>query len=198
MSVSRGTRDTVRRVPPTQPTLREATPADAERVARAAVEAWASYASFAPAGWHAPAYEPELEQTRKFIADPEQWCLLAEVGDALVGQIAILPAASAVRSVDDPGLAHMRNLFVREDHWGTGLALTLHAAALEAARARGFERMRLFSAAGQSRARRFYEREGWVPAGPEFHDPVPNLAIIEYRYELRDRPPRPSPPGASR
>ena len=45
--------------------------------------------------------------------------------------------------------------------------------------------MRLFTPVGHGRARRFYEREGWVPAGEEFHDAGPDLVLIEYRYALR-------------
>jgi hypothetical protein len=52
------------------------------------------------------------------------------------------------------------------------------------ARERGSARMRLFTPAGHGRARRFYEREGWVPAGEEFHAAGPNLVLIEYRYAL--------------
>ncbi len=42
-------------------------------------------------------------------------------------------------------------------------------------------------AAGQARARRFYEREGWVPVSDPFDDPIPGLTMIEYRYTLSDR-----------
>jgi GNAT superfamily N-acetyltransferase len=108
-------------------------------------------------------------------------CLVAESGGDVVGQITVLPAARAPRPVDDPSLAHISNLFVRRDHWGTPLAADLHRAALEAAAERGFTELRLFVATGQARARRFYEREGWRPAGDPFHDPVPGLEMIEYR-----------------
>ena len=37
-------------------------------------------------------------------------------------------------------------------------------------------------AAGQTRARRFYEREGWRPVSEPFDDPTPGLTMIEYRY----------------
>ena len=113
------------------------------------------------------------------------WCLLAETESGLVGQVTILPVALAPHPVDDPALAHFRNLYVDPAMWGTSLARDLHAAAVDAARERGFAAMRLYSAAGQVRARRFYEREGWVLAGEEFHDPVPDLVIVEYRYTLR-------------
>ena len=63
----------------------------------------------------------------------------------------------------------------------------LDRAAVEAAGARGFTELRLFVAAGQARARRFYEREGWLPAGDPFDDPIPGLTMIESRYRLRDQ-----------
>ena len=49
--------------------------------------------------------------------------------------------------VDEPGLAHLRNLFVDREFWGTGLASELHGAAIVAARERGFAQMRLFTPA---------------------------------------------------
>jgi hypothetical protein len=44
--------------------------------------------------------------------------------------------------------------------------------------------MRLFTPAAHGRARRFYEREGWAAAGGEFHDPTPDLVLVEYRLGL--------------
>jgi len=164
--------------------LRPATPADAEPLARGMVEGMEVYRSFAPAGWSPPPLGEEVEHTRHLLGDDRVWTLVAEAGGELVGQITILPAAIAGRPVDDPQLAHLRNLFLRQDHWGTGLARTLHDAALDEARRRGFTRIRLIVAAGYGRARRFYEREGWAPDGDEVFDPVPGLVILEYRRAL--------------
>src|SRR5690348_15157427 len=111
-------------------TLRAATPADADRLARAVSDGLESYRSFAPVGWEPPgADDPH---------DGEMLCLVAEDDGGLAGQVTIQPAAGAARPVGEPGLAHLRNLFVRADLWGTGLARTLHDAALDAARERGF------------------------------------------------------------
>jgi GNAT superfamily N-acetyltransferase len=164
--------------------LRPATPADAEPLARGMVEGMEVYRSFAPAGWSPPPLGEEVEHTRHLLGDDRVWTLVAEAAGELVGQITILPAAIAGRPVDDPQLAHLRNLFLRQDHWGTGLARTLHDAALDEARRRGFTRIRLIVAAGYGRARRFYEREGWAPDGDEVFDPVPGLVILEYRRAL--------------
>jgi GNAT superfamily N-acetyltransferase len=167
--------------------LRRATVADAEPVARGVIEGVEDYPSFAPPGWTAPAFEAELEHSREALADPAVYCLLAESEGALIGQVTVLPAARAPRPVEDWSLAHVSNLLVRRDHWGAGLASTLHRAAIETAGERGFTEFRLFVAAGQARARRFYEREGWLPAGDPFDEPIWGLTFIEYRYRPRDR-----------
>lgn len=169
---------------PPPPCLRAATAADAEQLGRAVVEGVDGYRSFAPRGWTPPSLTSEVEHLRGLLDDPNVWCMLAQAQGEVVGQITVLPAARAARPVDDPALAHLRNLVVRRDLWGTGLASSLHAAGLEAARERGFAEMRLFTPAAHGRARRFYEREGWVPAGEEFHDAGPGLVLVEYRHAL--------------
>ena len=166
--------------------IRRATSADAEPLALGVIEGVEDYPSFAPPGWTAPSFQAELKHVREALADADVYCLVAESGSGLVGQITLLPAARTSRPVDDSSLAHISNLFVRRDYWGVGLASALHRAALEAADARGFTELRLFVAAGQTRARRFYEREGWLPASNPFDDPIWGLTFIEYRYRFRD------------
>jgi GNAT superfamily N-acetyltransferase len=167
-----------------QPCFRAATPSDAESLAQAVIDGVEDYRSFAPPDWTPPSLAGEVEHLYELLADDQVWCLLAEADGELVGQITVLPATRAARPVDDPALAHLSNIFVRRDRWGSGLARALHDAGVEAARERGFAQMRLFCAAGQARARRFYEREGWVPEGEAFHDPRPNLVLVEYRLAL--------------
>ena len=162
-------------------TLRPATTADAEALARGAVEGVADYVAFAPPGWAGPAFEAELSHTREVLADPDFHCLVAELDGAVVGQVTTVPAAKAARAVQEPGLAHLRNLYVDRAQWGSGVARALMEAAVEDATKRGFTALRLFVAEGQARARRFYEREGWQSTGEPFFDAVPGLSMVEYR-----------------
>jgi GNAT superfamily N-acetyltransferase len=159
-------------------------PADAEALARGAVEGVAGYVAFAPPGWVGPAFEEELAHTREVLADPDFHCLVAELGGAVVGQVTTVPAAKAARAVAEPGLAHLRNLYVDRAQWGTGVARALMQAAVDDATRRGFTALRLFVAEGQARARRFYEREGWRAEGEPFFDAVPGLSMVEYRRPL--------------
>jgi GNAT superfamily N-acetyltransferase len=171
-------------MPGAEPNYRPGTVADAEAVARLVIDGFEEYRSFAPEGWSPPSLAGEVERLGELLPDPDVWCLLAESGGELAGQVTFMPAARHWSAVDDPSLAHLRTLFVRRDFWGTGVATALHAAAVEEARERAYAHMRLFTPAQQRRARRFYEREGWAVAGDEYHDPGPDLVIVEYRRAL--------------
>jgi GNAT superfamily N-acetyltransferase len=112
------------------------------------------------------------------------WCAVADVAGEVAGHAAFLPATRARHPVADPELAHLWQLFVRRAFWGSGVAHALHAAAVDAATARGFTAMRLFTPAGQARARRFYEREGWAARGRPRDDSAFGMVVVEYRLVL--------------
>jgi diamine N-acetyltransferase len=164
--------------------LRRAEPVDAERMVAVTAEGFATYHAFAPPEWSPPEAGGELERLQRLLPDPDVWYVVAEHGGELVGHVGFLPADRALHAVADPSLAHFRQLFVRTAHWGTGLAARLHAAAIAEATARGFRTMRLFTPAAQARARRFYEREGWVLARPPAFEQLIGLEMAEYRREL--------------
>lgn len=167
------------------PLIRAATPGDAEAMDALAVAGIATYRAFAPEGWAPPAAGGAVERTRAWLEGDDAFALIAEDADGTqAGHVMFVPAIRARVPSDDPALAHLAQLFLRPDQWGTGLAtLLLRRATAEASR-RGFTAMRLFSAAGQARARRFYEREGWAVAGPERLDADIGLDIVEYRRPL--------------
>ena len=164
--------------------LRAAQPDDAEALAANVMEAFEGYRSFAPEGWEPPPAERELFHIRDRLADPGTVCVVAEVAGGIAGHVGFFDAALARRPERERGLAHFWQLFVRPGHQGTGVASALMRAAVDAGRERGFLTMRLFTPALQARARRFYEREGWVASSePEPH-PDMGLDIVEYRLRL--------------
>jgi GNAT superfamily N-acetyltransferase len=165
-------------------TLRPARTADAEQLARAVADGFAAYREFAPRDWAPPSYEHELELLEQGLPEADVWALLAEADGRLAGHVAIRSAATAPFSSSEPGLAHFWQLFLDPAWHGSGLAVALHDAALGAAGERGYVAIRLFAAAGQARARRFYEREGWAAAGPEFMLEGFGLEVVEYRRPI--------------
>jgi GNAT superfamily N-acetyltransferase len=164
--------------------LREAEPTDAEALAANVHEGFESYRAFAPRDWTPPSLAGELALLQQGLASDDVWCLLAEAGGELAGHVAIRAAESAPRGAREPGVAHLWQLFLRPAWHGSGLALELHDAAVREAGKRGFKMMRLYAAAGQARARRFYEREGWVASGPPTDLPGFRMPVVEYRLPI--------------
>jgi GNAT superfamily N-acetyltransferase len=168
-------------------TLRRAGPADAEQVMSVQHEGFEGYRAFAPPGWEPPERSEELARERERLGDGEVWCLLAERDGQAAGHVAFMPARIHTHPSDEPGLAHLSGMFVREPWWGSGLATALHAEAVREAAARGFTAMRLFTPAEQARARRFYEREGWTAAGEPADAPRFGMPLVEYRLAISSR-----------
>ena len=172
--------------------IRVATPADWEEIHVTVHAGFATYREFAPAGWVPPDPEPGAEILRRRLQEPDTWVAIAHGADAVAGHVGFYPARE--REPGDlpdfegerpllPGVAYLWQLFVRPAFWGSGIAATLHDAALEEMRARDYERAQLLTPSGQMRARRFYEREGWV-AGASGLDRMIALEVVEYRRNL--------------
>jgi GNAT superfamily N-acetyltransferase len=97
--------------------------------------------------------------------------------------VTFVPASRHRRfPVEDPRLAHLSDLFLVPERWGTGLASELLSQAVAEAGARGLTAVRLYVAEGQLRARRFYEREGFAQVGGPM-DVGLGLPSLEYRRE---------------
>jgi GNAT superfamily N-acetyltransferase len=150
--------------------LRRAEVADAEALLDTVVGAFEGYRAFAPATWAPPDERQQLERFRREIADPRAFTMLAEVDGEPAGHVHWVP-------LGEPVDIHLRHLFIREAHWGTGVAVELHAAAIAAMDGRS---ARLYTPALQARARRFYEREGWHLFA-EREDEHFGMPLAEYR-----------------
>jgi GNAT superfamily N-acetyltransferase len=164
-------------------TYRHAELADAEVAGACAAAAFEGYREFAPAFWRPPDLASQVAHFRRLFESGRLWSLLAERDCELAGQVSVVPASASPLPSEDAALAHLSGLFVDPRWWGSGLARTLHARAVEDASARGFTTMRLFTPVGQARARRFYEREGWVTGTLEL-ELAGGLPAMEYRREI--------------
>ncbi len=130
--------------------LRAARPEEAEAIARI----WDS-------GWH-DGHDGQVPDELMAVRTPESFLdraasripqtMVALVNDTLAGFVVVH---------DD----ELEQVFVDAAHRGTEVAPALMAAGLRQVRRAGHERAWLAVAAGNTRARRFYEREGWADDG---------------------------------
>jgi GNAT superfamily N-acetyltransferase len=168
---------------------------DVGEVAELLAGGFAGFREFAPRYWRAPEASGEIPRLAGWVDDPVFWGQLARDGPVLAGAATFVPATRHhVHPDPDPELVHLAHLFVKPQYWGTGAARSLLHHAMRGAAGRGFTAMRLYTPAGQARARRFYEREGFAAAGGP-QDRGLGLPVIEYRRPLPTRA-RPTGPDA--
>src|SRR3954469_4259557 len=135
-------------------TVRPGIPADADALIVTVAEGFESYRAFAPPDWEPPDMALEAIRMRAQLEQPGTWCEVAEIGEEIAGHVAFMPARShPLGAAVDEAVAHLWQLFVRRDHWGSGAAGRLLADAVDEAVARGFRTMPLFPPAGPARAR---------------------------------------------
>jgi GNAT superfamily N-acetyltransferase len=161
------------------PTLRRARPSDQPAIAAVVQAGFETYRSFAPAGWEPPDESAHEQAGRDELADERVFAMVAEVDGVAVAHVRWVPAVTPSRDGFVPDV-HFRHLFVLEPYWGSGIAVELHAAAVEEMRGRDVETARLYTPADHARARRFYEREGWTLRVDRYFDPKIGFDIVEY------------------
>jgi ribosomal protein S18 acetylase RimI-like enzyme len=110
------------------------------------------------------------------LNQPPEETFVARLDGAKIGGFCSVGPAE-----DDASRGEVIMLYVAPEHWGSGVADALFAAGVEYLRGRGFQELTLWVLEPNVRARRFYERRGWVADGtrrPSFRDP----SIWHLRY----------------
>lgn len=107
------------------------------------------------------------DRARRRLTDPGTFFFVAEgEGDGLLGIAAGLSGRErGGTGAVIPGLCHISMVAVRPGHWGRGLGTRLVRAVISEARDRGYDRVQLFTHAGNTRARRLYAGLGFTLTG---------------------------------
>lgn len=165
-------------------TFRSVTRADIAALAASVADAFARYRGFAPDGWQPRTADCEAQVLAGWLADADFWGEVAYEGTTLVGHATFIPAARhSFRPEPDASVAHLGHLFVAPEYWGSGGAAELLGRAASGAQACEFTSVRLFVPEGQSRARRFYEREEFNVVGEPFEFGL-GLVVMECQRRL--------------
>lgn len=116
-------------------------------------------------------FAQELAELPKMYGPPSGALLLAEIE-------AIPAGCVAVRNLD-PTTCELKRLYVRPTHRGHRLGRRLAEAALEAARALGYQRIRLDTLPEMQPAQRLYESLGFHDIPAYYGDPIQGQRFME-------------------
>jgi GNAT superfamily N-acetyltransferase len=165
-----------------EPRLREPTLADAAALGEVHVRAW----QVAYRGMFPDDYLDGLDPAER-AANWQQWLASPANGRLVAVADNDVPVGFVVygewRDDDrEAGVGELRALNVHPDQWGTGAGRALLQAADEGLAAMGYHAAILWVVAGNARARRFYEIDGWAPDGASRSDEQFGPPIEEVRY----------------
>ncbi len=164
-------------------TIRPATTADLGTIADNLVEGLSTYRGWTPMAWNPPARTEMLVGLLQRFRKDGSWAHVAFAGTDPAGHIMIRPD----RDEDErpsSDVALLTQLFVREQHWGSGLAQQLHELGVAGMAERGFTSGRLLVASGHERAQAFYRRQGWQSTGGLETSGELGLELAEYLLPL--------------
>lgn len=159
-----------------EPRLRPATDGDVEAIA----QIW-------DRGWH-DGHDGHVPDELTAVRTPESF---RERAADRVAQTTVATVADEIAGFVVVHDAELEQVFVHRDHRGTGVAKELVDEGLRLVREAGHDQAWLAAAAGNARARRFYEREGWIDEGLfDYHAEGPDGPIVvpNHRYVRRIRP----------
>ena len=145
--------------------IREARPDEAPALAAIQRDAsLAGYAHIFPPELYPYPTDVVAQRWEEFLADGEVTVLVAEEDGAAAGVAAFAPNGSTA-------------LYVLPQWWNRGVGRALHDEVLARQRAGGCGRCHLWVLEHNDRARRFYERLGWVENGSSRVVPFPPKPI---------------------
>ena len=121
-------------------------------------------------------FAEELASLPGAYAPPRGCLLLAGPAGAAIGCIALRPIA--VDGTADGAVGEIKRLFVQPAARGQGLGERLVAAIVDIARAAGYRELKLDTLLHMTDARRLYERLGFAPCSPYYHNPLPGAVYL--------------------
>jgi GNAT superfamily N-acetyltransferase len=164
------------------PTIRAATSADAEQIADVHVRAWQwAYRGQVPDTFLASLSVPgRTDVWRRWLDDPDGSCIwVAEIEGRIVGFV----SAGRCRDEDaEPGTGEVYAIYIEADRLDTGLGRRLIQTATRWLRTSSFSCATLWVLDSNDRARRFYEKAGWVRDGATKVDDREGFSLHEIRY----------------
>lgn len=164
--------------------LRTAVAEDALSVARVHVRSWqVAYRDLLPAEYLAGLRPKDwVSRYELGMTDPgKPTTIVAVEGGAIVGFATVAPVRHAVARVS----GELWALYVDPQWWGRDIGRALIERARNRLREVGFHEAVLWVLAGNTRAQRFYRRDGWLDEGVRRTRSMRGVTIDEIRFRRR-------------
>jgi GNAT superfamily N-acetyltransferase len=161
--------------------LRSAKPEDAMAVARVHVRSWqAAYRDLISSEYLDQLFAEDRAPRYDFgTSDPgKPATIVAASGDDIYGFATVSPADG--QNTQEVG--ELCALYVDPEWWGRGIGVALVAEARGRLSRRGLREAILWVLAGNERADRFYQHDGWVPDGGQRTEALWGVTVEEIRY----------------
>ena len=130
-----------------------------------------AYAATLPIDLGPQGFSKELESLPGLYAPPAGELLLAKRGDHVLGCIALKP-------LEPPRIAEIKRLYVRPQARGQGVGKALVTAVMTAAKALGYDELKLDTLSHLKQAIALYEGCGFAPIGMYGNHPYPGLVCL--------------------
>jgi len=125
-------------------------------------------------------FDDELARLPGIYAPPEGVILLAREDGRPTGCVAL--------KCLEPGICEMKRLYVRPGDRGRGIGRRLVVSLIDAARSRGYARMRLDTLVQLKEAIELYRSVGFRPTEPYYHNPLPGVLYWELGLDPLPQP----------
>lgn len=163
------------------PFIRDAAPGDELEVARIHVLSWqVAYRGLLPDAYLDGLYPEDRARRYTFAKrDPDSPQTIIALED---GSLRGFATVAPVREPTPRAEGELCALYVAPNHWGEGWGAALVGAARARLSSLGFDSAVLWVLVGNTRAGRFYERDGWRMDGGRRADRVWELTVEETRF----------------
>jgi len=165
-------------------TTRRATLNDAEAVALAHVRGWqVGYQGLVPDSiLDAIDLDQRTAQWQHYLTNDVPTDYVAELNGQVVGFANVGPFRG--EAVND-SYGELWAMYVHPDHWGAGAGYALMQCTMAYFVAHGMTTGYLWVLEGNDRARRFYERQGWIANLKTAANDYDGVSLLERRYSIR-------------
>ena len=169
----------------TRPSVRAATVKDAAHIATVHIRSWqAAYRGLLPQQYLDGLSVSERTDRWRDRLTATDWSksgvVVAVPGPDLLGFAGFCPTRD--HDQYDVRVGEIKQIYLLPEAWGKGLGQRLMSTAVRRMAEAGYAQATLWALATNVRARRFYEKTGWVADGATKSEDVDGFPIVQVRY----------------